>query len=464
MLISSYRPVVAISLILLSGCGALTDNDFIGGEDAVLRDRGQDYEMSGIAKALVIPAELDSDKIQDVLVVPEIGTAAIASDSEFEIPRPDFFIAEAGSDRVNLARDGQERLIIVNEPLPQVWGKLQTFWDEINQKIVLTDPQQGLMETAWIDSGEEPPGFFSRLVANLTFSEVQGPAQDKLRAYVKSVEGDRSKTSIRLRHLRSSVSDDRQAADWSDGFQDVDYKSQVMYEMLHYLSSSSLESTASAVRERQKLHDRVYLGRGSQGEPVLKLTTTVDDAWERIQQALLQAQVDVGSADKSLGKYYITHTSSIPVDNETSAGFFAWLHGERDAITFDTRGIGAVLGVAADENAPRYSSEVASQATPVVELSEEQAAVVAQQQRAESDGYKIWLGDKVIYNFGGRADERIAVDKDTGAATFTGQYQIKLSRRSSGVYVSVLLPSGAPAQKLVAEDILWTLKENMPAS
>lgn len=454
------RPVVASLLILMSGCSALTNNDLIGGKDAVLRDRAQDYEASQVAEGLVIPQSLDSDKIKDLLVVPEIGIAATISDKEFEIPRPDFFVAEAGNDKVNLARDGQERLIIVNEPLAQVWDKLQAFWGANNQPIVVTDPDQGLMETAWIDSGEEQPGFFSRLVANLTFRDLQGPAHDKLRAYLKVVDGDSNKTSIRLRHLRATVTDTRQAADWSQGAQDVDYKSQVMYEILHYLSLSTEQSTASAARERKKQQGRVYFGRSSEGEPVLKLTSSVDDAWERIAQALAQAQVDVGSSDKNLGKYYVTFISAVPVKSEKSVGFFTWLHGEREDISFDTSLIGAALGIESDITGPVYSAKAASAGV----LSEAQVNDAEQQRMQDSEGYKIWFGNKVIYVFGGARDKRIDVHKDTGQITFAGQYQVKLNRRSSGIYVSILNTAGEPAVRSAAEDILWTLKENMPAS
>ncbi len=452
--------VVAGLLVLVSGCGALTNNELIGGENAVLRDRAQDYEASEVAKGLVIPAHLDSDKIRELLVVPEIGIAATISDTAFEIPRPDFFVAEAGNDKVNLARDGQERLIVVNEPLTQVWDKLQAFFASNNQQIVVTDPAQGLLETAWIDSGESQPGLFSRLVANLTFRALQGPAQDKLRAYLQAIDGDSNKTSIRLRHLRARVTDSRQAPDWSKDAQDVDYKSQVMYELLHYLSLSTEQSTASAARERQKQQGRVYFGRSSEGEPVLKLTSSVDEAWERIAQALTRAQVDVGSADKDLGKYYISFSSAVAAKSEKSVGFFTWLHGEREEIRFDTGSLGAALGVESDTLEPVYSAK-----TAVVEnLSAEQTAAVEQQQLQDSEGYKIWLGDKVIYAFGGAQDARLKKDQDSGALTFTDRYQVKLNRRSSGIYVSILTAAGEPAVSVVAEDILWTLKENMPAN
>ncbi|MEH6471964.1 MAG: outer membrane protein assembly factor BamC [Halopseudomonas sp.] len=454
---SSYRLVVTASVVLLGGCGALTDNDLVGGEEAYIRDRGQDYEDAQVANKLVIPPHLDAEKVQDLLVIPDIGTAAVASDEEFGIPRPDFFTAEAGNDKVNLARDGQERLIIVNEPLAQVWDKLQEFWDFNDQEIVLTDPQRGLMETAWIDSGEEAPGFFSRLVSNLTFSEVDGPAHDKLRAYLKAVEGDQASTSISLRHLRTAVTDTSQVADWSSDAQNVGYKSQVMYEILHYLSKSTVESTASAVRERQNQRGRVYFGRGSEGQPVLKLTTSVDQSWELIEHALIQARVDVGSSDRSLGKYYITYTSALPIEDEDSPGFFAWLHGDRGEITLDTGSLETALGVETDDNGPQYSSSDSSR----VALTEEEAEAVEQKRMSESDGYKVWMAGEVIFVFGGSQQEGVEVDPDSGIERLTDQYQIKLTRRSSGVYVSVLNEDGLSANNAVAEDILWTLKENM---
>ncbi len=456
---SLFRGIaVAITAIQLGGCGLIFNNDLIGGEDAYIRDRGQDYEKSQQEQELVVPAHLSSDKVQELLVVPEIGTAAIESDQEFEIPRPDFFTAEAGNDKVNLARDGQERLILVNEPRDQVWAKLQQFWASNDQAIAISDPQQGLMETAWIDSGEESAGFISRMVAKLTFSEVEGPAHDKLRTYLKPVAGDSSKTSIRLQHLRAAVNDPSQAADWSSDAQNVHYKSQVMYEILHFLSQSSVEATASAARERRKQQGRVYFGRGSQGEPVLKLTVSVDQAWEQLGQALQQAQVDVGSSNRQLGRYYITYTSVTPLEKNSEVGFFEWLHGDRGDIKINTDVLDAALGIESDQaqQGPSYSSK--SVVSP-----KELDAKAKQQQMNESDGYKIWLGDQVLYVFGSEhKDEAVQVNAESGTIEYTGRYKVNLTRRSSGVYISILTESAQPAPKSVAEDILWTLKESMP--
>ena len=205
----------------------------------------------------------------------------------------------------------------------------------------------------------------------------------------------------------------------------------------------------------------MYFGRGSKGEPVLKLTVSVDQAWEQLDQALKQAQVDVGSSNRQLGRYYITYTSPVPIESDQdSAGFFEWLHGDREDVVINTDALDAALGIESDEanEGPRYSSKAV--------ISPEQLDAKARQQRlADSEGYKIWLGEKVLYVFDSQQnDAAVQQNPESGVLEYTGRYQVKLTRRSSGVYVSILTEAVQPAPKSVAEDILWTLKENIPDS
>lgn len=450
------RAVLAVSIISLAGCETLTNNFLYGGEDAVIRDRGQDYEKAQISPPLVVPSHLDSNTIQNTLEIPDIGTAAVESDQEFEIPRPDFFIAEAGNEKVNLARQGNQRLIVVNEPIDQVWIKVQDFWNFNDQPIEISDPRQGMMETAWIDSGGEEPGFFSRMVARLTFSDVEeGPTRDKLRLYLRPDSESQSKTSIRLDHLRASSSDTDQPADWSGKSQSVSYQSEVMYDLLHYLSKNTIEATASAERARRAQQGQVFIGRDSQGKPVLKMTVPVDQAWSMLENSLLSSEIDVGSFDRSLGKYYITYTSAAPLvdDTEDEVGFLDWLHGDREDIKISSDVLAGVLGAEDDPNeGPRYSSK------PEPELIDNPD--LEQQRLAARDGYKIWLGGRIIYVFDS-GQQSGDLDPETGELLFTGKYQVAMTRRSSGIYVSLLTDKGTPAPVGVAEELFWKLRDQM---
>ena len=78
------------------------------------------------------------------------------------------------------------------------------------------------------------------------------------------------------------------------------------------------------------------------------------------------------------------------------------------------------------------------------------------------EGYKIWLGDKVIYVFEtNHMGEEKLINQETGQQIFRGRYQLQLTRRNSGIYVSVLDEQSLPATRARAEDILWLIKDNI---
>ncbi|WP_207061924.1 outer membrane protein assembly factor BamC [Motiliproteus sp. SC1-56] len=440
--------VVALAGLMLAGCASV--NDVLpGGDEWAIRDRSQDYQQARTLARIEVPAHLDAEAIEDILVVPEVSEVATATGRDFEVPRPSFFYAEAGNEVVNLAREGQEKLILVDEPQEVVWEKVQGFWRYNEVDIALMDPELGIMETAWIAGREEAPGFFTTLLKRATFQEVEPPYQDKLRL-VLTRPADAGQTAIRLQHARLPA--DTESVDWSRQAEDLSYKSEIMYELLHYLSKSSADTSARGLARRQQGTSPALLGRDSRGEPVLKLSADIDVAWSQLEQAMTRAELDVGSADRALGKYYITYTTATAFDAEEEGGFWgflSWLHGDREDITISDSVLSSAFGIEPDEKARiRYSRNEPSPDEPVA--------------LEEQEGYKIYLGERVIYVFG---SDKSGFEKNeaTGKLEHTGQYQVKLNRQRSGVYVSVLTDGAEPAPDTVAEEILWEIKENMPA-
>ena len=196
------------------------------------------------------------------------------------------------------------------------------------------------------------------------------------------------------------------------------------------------------------------LGRDANGNPVLKLATNIDTAWQWVDTAMTAAEVDVGSSDRDIGKYYITYTTSTPFEDEEEGGFWGfvnWLHGDRDAITIDTAFLESAVGIEGSEddeaNKVRYSQNDTAEVDP--------------DDLSQKEGYKIWLGGKAIYVFETSKSDFVK-NEETGALEHTGHYQIKLNRRRSGVYISVLTEQSDDAPAIVSEEILWNIKDHLP--
>ncbi|OMH38765.1 outer membrane protein assembly factor BamC [Motiliproteus sp. MSK22-1] len=445
--------VVLAGSAILSSCGWMTDNALIG-DNGLVRDRSQDYEQAVTIPRLEVPEHLDDEAIRDILIIPDVGTVASRSEEEFEVPRPDFFYAESGNEIVSLAREGLEKYIVVDEPVREVWQKVGDFWSYNEVDIELSNPAQGVMETAWIQEKSEEPGFFSSLLSKATFQDVKSPHRDKLRVLLARADNE-GRTAIKMQHLRVSDAEDASQPDWSAQSRNVSYKSEMMYELLHYLSRTTSTTTAKSLISRQNSgRGTALLGRDSNGNPVLKLATGIDNAWQWVDTAMAAAKVDVGSSDKDIGKYYITYTTSTPFNEENEGGFWGfidWLHGDREDISISTDFLEDAIGIESDEE----------DAADKIRYSQSDVEEVDPDDLSKKEGYKIWLGGKAIYVFETSKSDFVE-NQETGELEHTGHYQIRLSRRRSGVYVSVLTDESKEASAIVAEEILWNIKDNLP--
>lgn len=460
--------LVVLAGVSVGGCSVLEDNP-IYGEEGIIRDRSQDYELAERGKRLEIPAHLQAKKTEDTLYVPQVAQVATKRTSDFVVPRPEFFYAESGSETVNLKREGGDKVIIVDEGITSVWVKLVEFWQFNGIDLAKTDPRSGVMETQWIQQEAKEFSFIDTWVKRLTFQDIPGDTVDKLRISLKPVKGDAGRTTVAMQHVRFSAEDENPQIDWNLQAKDVSYKSDMMFEMLRYLGKSSGERSAQtlmAFKSKKRVGNQ--LGRDSRGNPVLKIDAPIDVAWSDINAALDKADLDVGTRNRETGYFYMTYTTSTPFEEQEEMGFFEWLHSDRDLgeFKFDTSFLDA-LGIEeeyikdqdADPDRIVYTSgKTAERLTK--NLAGEKDSLIDPNDPANRKGYKIWFAGKPIYIFG--EEDSGLYNQNTGKYEHTGQYQLKLIRTRTGIYLTVLTSQGLSAPAIVSEEILWLIKESLP--
>ncbi|MBR9827369.1 MAG: outer membrane protein assembly factor BamC [Oceanospirillales bacterium] len=458
---TTYLPLALAVSVALTGC-SMVGNNPIYGDNGVIRDRTQDYELAQKSDRLQLPPHLRAKQLQEQLVVPDVGATATRSDSEFAVPRPEFFYAESGSDSVNFRRIEGEKVILVDEPIADVWLKAQDFWAFNEIDVARSDPRQGVMETEWIVLDGREYSFADRWVKRLTLQDVEGPTRNKLRMTLRPDPENYGRTAVRLKHAQYPESADVAAVDWERTARDVGYQSDMMFELLRYLSkASSQQSANSLVALQQQRAERPLLGRDSRGNPVLKINAPIDAAWEQVSDALDAAGVDVGTRDQAVGVFYMTYTTTTPFDDTEKMGFFEWLHSDRGDIKLDTSMISAALGSEEEIDGKRYSAVGARPSSERIEEDGELSTELSDPTNmANQEGYKIWFGGKVVYVFG--SGERGSYNAETGNYEHTGRYQLKVNRTRSGVFLSVYNAEGLEAPAVIAEEILWAVKDQLP--
>lgn len=451
--------VILVGLVTTSGCSMIGKNP-IYGEDGVLKDRNQEYEKATVGKELEIPAHIQAKSTQDQFVIPRIGETASVRTKEFEVPRPEFFYADTGSKSVNLKKLGDQKIIVVDEPIAAVWEKTLDFMKFNGVEIASADARQGVIESDWITLNGPELSFTDRWIKHLTLQDIPGGSRNKLQVRLRPDPENYQRTSIEMKHAQFPESQEVTDINWDETSKDVGYQSDMMFEMLRYMSKASVKpSERSLLAIQQQQSSRPLLGRDSRGNPVMKIDAPIDESWNMLNAAVDRAGVDVGTRDQDIGMLYITYTTSTPLESKKDMGFFEWLFSDREEIKLSTSSISSALGMKTADGIS-YSSKDAVE-TPVLEEGEVQA-LADPNNPANQKGYKIWLAGRVIYVFGGEKAKG-SFNADTNAFEHVGKYQLKMNRTRSGVYITVRNDEGLAAPAIIAEEILWSIKDNMPA-
>ena len=77
----------------------------------------------------------------------------------------------------------------------------------------------------------------------------------------------------------------------------------------------------------------------------------------------------------------------------------------------------------------------------------------------EKRKFKIWLAGEVIYLFGSGQDG--VYNESSDKYEHTGQYQLHMNRTANGVFLTVKTPEGLSAPVVVADELLWGIKEQL---
>lgn len=192
---------ILAGLVSTSGCSMIGKNP-IYGENGVFKDRNQEYEKATVGKALEIPSHIHAKPTQDQFVIPTIGDTASVRTTGFEVPRPEFFYADTGSDSVNLKKLGDQKIIVVDEPIASVWEKTLDFMKFNGVGIASADARAGVIESDWIIQNGPELSFMDRWIKHLTLQDIPGGSRNKLQISLRPDPQNYQRTSIVMRHAQ----------------------------------------------------------------------------------------------------------------------------------------------------------------------------------------------------------------------------------------------------------------------
>jgi len=441
------RVFLICAAVTFSGCQTLANNP-IYGESGVIKDRSLEYAQAQPGKRLEIPAGMDAKLTRDGLVVPQLNSSTMAqAQIVSEVPRPEFFFAAEGGDRASIRPLEGERVILVDEPIDQVWNELLLFWQDAGIGLETRIARDGLMETEWIRVEGDDLSPMQRILNTLKFnSEANEPSLNKLRVQLRPDPEVEGRTAVSMKQVQVPLSAGGEAVDWAVDAEELPYTNEIMFTMLDYLSRADRKDlTLSSFQDGNGVVAEV--GRDSRNRVLLSVKTPATDAWELVNGALDRAGIDVGTRDEAEGRIYLTYVTSVKQDDRPK-GFLEWLRSiEMKPITIDNIGLGS--DTVEIEKDVAYSSDPDA---PII------GAVPSQEELQAMEGFKIWVGDRVVYVFGQDNQKRVGPG---GEELLVKRYQLIFNRARSGVLLSVHDRKGNQVSEQAAESLLWAIKDNI---
>lgn len=269
------RIIILASLLLpLETC------NYLGGEEGMFRDRGGDYAEAQILPEMQVPPSLDSYTLDQLYVIPESLNASLDTYERIPLPRP---IEERRSEGVVIQSLNDKSWILINATPGQVWPRVRDYWTELQIQLEYENPSQGLMETAWLEIGND-----QTLRHKYRVSIEPGLHPGASEVYVKHLQDQRDAPIPTV-------------LNWPDISDSPEFERQVMNSVSQYLADRNdiyQASSASLLAGSIEAASKANLVRNEDGQQVLELRIEFERAWVQVREALEEAELEVIASNR----------------------------------------------------------------------------------------------------------------------------------------------------------------------
>jgi len=307
--------------LAVSGCGWNDDK-------GIFVNREDDYIDVQERRPLIIPSDLEEDRVQDPLPLPPVNTVMNTEYYPVEPPRPDAIFANDNRDEVRIQRLGERRWLVTPEPATTVWPKVRQFLAENGIRIAWVNPTYGRIDSDWMQIGSGP----YRDVVRVVISDMKDDLDisgGRDRILIRVEQGIRERNSeIHIRYENESfdVPPQQNVIDLETVVSVApEIEAELLNELGAYIASKVSEQSISRAAQVISAGVKSEVTRDDAGEPVLVLRLDYDRAWATVAQALSRAEVEVVEFDQKAGVYHVLIPDSLFTGQ--SDGWFTGLFG-----------------------------------------------------------------------------------------------------------------------------------------
>jgi outer membrane protein assembly factor BamC len=324
---------ILLFVLALSGCNLMPEMD------SLVEDRKVEYKKSSDAqKDLEVPPDLTRERIDNALVVPDIGASGSATFSEYNSERQSGSRPSGAAsgvltkvEDIELQRNGDKRWLVIKAPPAQVWSSLIAFWQENGVLLLEQDPEVGLMRTSWLENRADiKSDFITDAIRGVFDGLYSSDTRDQFR--VRLEEGPNNSTELYLTHrgmqeqiMAGSANQGEQSV-WVPRPTDHGLEAVMLRRIMIYLGVNEKRATAEVQKKGGSgaaAAARSQLLRNS-NEVALRIEEDMERSWRLTGMALDRIGFAVEDRDQNQGVYFVRYNDPY-ADQEKKEGLLSKL-------------------------------------------------------------------------------------------------------------------------------------------
>ena len=285
---------VVIPLLFINACS------YMPTLDDVVPDRRGEYQKSKTLPDLEVPPDLTTEALNDPLAIPNEEVTTL---SEFERRKNRQGSAVVGAAGVDILTD--EQWLLVQGTVTGIWPELRDFWKKKGYALELDDPDLGVLETGWLETGSDG---ISVLRDKFSLFTDSGKTPDTTIIFISGEKQEK-------------IASDGNDGQWITIGDNVDLEKQMVSELNLFFYGSDAPAGASSLTATASTGSAVAspATASSASKPRAEMLNLGDDkvylslpheftrAWTLAEDAILKTGMFIENNDRNKGIYYVLY-------------------------------------------------------------------------------------------------------------------------------------------------------------
>jgi len=272
------------------------------------------YYSDKSVKSLEVPPDLTKPNVQNSFRISEYAIGINENIIEFSGSEKEKSKATRiirATDEIRVEKSNNRRWLVIKKDSDTVWDLAKEFLKQRGFVIKKSNKKIGIMETDFLENYPELPqkniGFIRKYLQEALKARYSLPIIDKYRVRIEPKENGYTELHLSLFSMQEKLSSSGniESTIWEAYDKDIALETEMLYELMLFLGGEQAVARERILNAKEASTIKIKIEKNFNGFSKLIINTDIIDAWDNINWALDQLNIDIEDKDIKEKSFYI---------------------------------------------------------------------------------------------------------------------------------------------------------------